>query len=84
MTKLACLRCGHIWIPRQDNPDRCPKCKSYRWNTEKKKDMDLSILDNLEGKELIIKSTELFNNATQKDRESINQYLFERALNKNR
>jgi len=82
MTKLTCLRCGHIWIPRQDVPNICPKCKSVRWNTEPKKDIDLSILDNLEGPELVIKTTELFNNATQKDRETINQYLFEKATKK--
>lgn len=82
MIQLTCLRCGHIWIPRKDNPERCPHCKSFRWDTEKRKDIDLSVLDNLEGPEMVIKATELFNTATQKDRESINQYLFERALKK--
>lgn len=28
-----CLRCGHKWIPRTDNPGRCPRCKSARWNS---------------------------------------------------
>jgi len=84
MIELTCLRCGHIWIPRQDNPERCPKCKSYRWNTKKKKDIDLSIFDDLDGPELVTKATELFKNATQKDRETINQYLFDRALKENK
>ena len=29
---LKCLRCGHTWIPRQENRSICPKCKSRNWN----------------------------------------------------
>lgn len=35
MQKLECLRCGHKWVPRIDNPRVCPnpKCKSAWWDT---------------------------------------------------
>lgn len=32
---LHCKRCGHSWLPRTDNPQKCPKCGSYRWNVPK-------------------------------------------------
>lgn len=33
-----CERCGHIWVPRDEDkePKVCPKCKSPYWNTPKK------------------------------------------------
>ena len=27
-----CVKCGHNWEPRSENPRRCPKCHSRRWN----------------------------------------------------
>ena len=27
-----CLKCGHSWEPRSENPRQCPKCQSRRWN----------------------------------------------------
>ena len=27
-----CLICGHNWEPRSENPVKCPKCYSRRWN----------------------------------------------------
>jgi len=33
---LECKRCGHKWIPRISNTVLCPKCRSARWNEEKK------------------------------------------------
>ena len=36
---LHCLRCGHSWIPRSDNPQKCPKCGSYHWNVAKESNM---------------------------------------------
>ena len=36
MIELTCLRCGHKWIPRTDNPAMCPACKSRVWNKPKK------------------------------------------------
>lgn len=27
-----CLICGHSWEPHSENPKRCPKCHSRRWN----------------------------------------------------
>ena len=27
-----CLICGHSWEPRSENPVKCPKCQSRRWN----------------------------------------------------
>jgi len=36
--KIKCLRCGHIWKPRNPNNIRiCPKCKSARFDEEKEK-----------------------------------------------
>ncbi len=29
---LACLRCGHRWVPKQAEIQMCPKCKSRLWN----------------------------------------------------
>jgi len=30
-----CMKCGHEWIPRVPNPQRCPNCLSYDWDKEK-------------------------------------------------
>lgn len=30
--KLTCLRCGHRWIPRQNDVRICPKCKTPYWD----------------------------------------------------
>lgn len=27
-----CVKCGHNWEPCSENPRRCPKCHSRRWN----------------------------------------------------
>lgn len=27
-----CLKCGHSWEPRSENPKQCPKCQSRQWN----------------------------------------------------
>lgn len=33
LSRLACLRCGHTWLPRSERaPVRCPRCKSPYWN----------------------------------------------------
>ena len=33
-----CLHCGYQWTPRiETEPKACPKCKSPRWNEEKRK-----------------------------------------------
>ena len=34
-TKI-CKKCGHEWIPRVPNPQRCPKCLSRDWDKEEK------------------------------------------------
>ena len=31
-----CLRCGHEWPSKQEQPIRCPKCKSPYWNKSRK------------------------------------------------
>lgn len=38
--KFVCERCGHEWIPRdnENEPRVCPKCKSPYWNTPRKAD----------------------------------------------
>lgn len=39
-----CERCGHEWLPRDENhePKVCPKCKSPYWDTPKKKQVAMS------------------------------------------
>lgn len=32
--RFTCLRCGHRWDSRVENPKACPACKSYKWETE--------------------------------------------------
>jgi predicted Zn-ribbon and HTH transcriptional regulator len=35
-----CERCGHKWVPREEERPRvCPKCKSAYWDTARKQDM---------------------------------------------
>ncbi len=36
MKKETCLRCGHEFVKRMDNPKVCPKCHSAWWQTPKK------------------------------------------------
>jgi Zn finger protein HypA/HybF involved in hydrogenase expression len=31
---LKCKKCGYQWFPRMENPTVCPKCKSYKWNSD--------------------------------------------------
>ena len=31
-----CLKCSHTWLSFVLNPNQCPKCKSKRWNRDKK------------------------------------------------
>jgi predicted Zn-ribbon and HTH transcriptional regulator len=33
---LACLRCGHHWVPRGRVIKICPRCKSRLWDVPKK------------------------------------------------
>lgn len=35
MNKEHCQKCGHDWDGRVENPECCPKCKSYDWNKTK-------------------------------------------------
>ena len=36
MNNLKCLRCGHDWVQRVENPKHCPKCISPYWNTPRR------------------------------------------------
>jgi len=38
MKNNQCIKCGHQWIPREEKPQVCPKCKSYNWNKIKDKE----------------------------------------------
>lgn len=31
--KLVCERCGHKWVPTQEEITMCPKCKSKHWHS---------------------------------------------------
>ena len=35
LPQLKCKRCGHLWIPRIENPIACPKCNSRCWNQDR-------------------------------------------------
>ena len=32
---IECLRCGHKWKPRIEDPKICPKCNSYKFDIPK-------------------------------------------------
>ena len=32
-----CVKCGHQWIPRKENPVQCPWCKNKNWQDSKTK-----------------------------------------------
>lgn len=36
-TQLKCLRpdCGHIWTPRGDEVNQCPKCRGFKFEEVK-------------------------------------------------
>lgn len=34
---VICQRCGHEWVPIVKDVRMCPKCKSVRFDTPKKK-----------------------------------------------
>ena len=36
MELLTCLRCQHTWLPRVENPVRCPSCNSPIWSKPRK------------------------------------------------
>jgi uncharacterized OB-fold protein len=36
LQKLKCLRCGHKWVPTQEEIRICPKCKSAYWDQHRK------------------------------------------------
>jgi predicted nucleic acid-binding Zn-ribbon protein len=35
ITKLECVKCGHIWIPKKEDVRQCPKCKTAYFNQKK-------------------------------------------------
>ena len=42
--KLCCKKCGHKWMPRQEDVRMCPKCKSVRWDREQSKKLFKKII----------------------------------------
>jgi len=34
----TCKQCDHQWVARTEYVQMCPRCKSYLWNTKKKKE----------------------------------------------
>jgi len=34
----TCKKCGYFWQSRIENPKTCPRCKSYTWNQEYKRE----------------------------------------------
>ena len=34
--QLKCKRCGYEWNPRKKDVRRCPGCKSFYWDRERK------------------------------------------------
>ena len=35
MDVCVCVKCGHTWVPRVENPLVCPCCKRYNWMCSK-------------------------------------------------
>lgn len=35
MENKKCIKCGHEWIARMENPRMCPRCKNYNWDKAK-------------------------------------------------
>ena len=31
MKQKKCIKCGHEWLPRINDPKQCPRCKNYDW-----------------------------------------------------
>jgi predicted Zn-ribbon and HTH transcriptional regulator len=38
MKKNKCKRCGYEWKSMVKKPKSCPKCKSYFWDRERRRD----------------------------------------------
>lgn len=36
LNKLACMKCGHVWVPRIPHVVQCPKCKSASFDKPKR------------------------------------------------
>lgn len=36
MKNLRCKRCGYRWKSRKEKPTQCPKCKSQKWDMNRK------------------------------------------------
>ena len=41
LPKLICQKCGHEWVPRQDEVRQCPNCKSVWWDQPKIKEYEV-------------------------------------------
>lgn len=37
ISRVKCNQCGHVWVPRIENPRQCARCHSVRWDKEPKK-----------------------------------------------
>lgn len=33
-TKRECEKCQYTWLPRSENPKRCPRCQAWLWPDE--------------------------------------------------
>ena len=38
--KLKCQKCGHRWIPRQEDVRQCPKCKTCYFHKPKERGVE--------------------------------------------
>lgn len=45
----VCVKCGHSWKKRTENPQECPSCKCRNWKA--KEVVELVLLENEEKKE---------------------------------
>gem|GEM_PF-2237066 len=30
-TKFVCKHCSHSWVPRKEQPKKCPNCRKSNW-----------------------------------------------------
>jgi len=57
LPKLFCKRCDYKWIPRiTEKPKRCPRCKSYYWDTNRGMEIALDKKAGRTGREWIPKN----------------------------
>lgn len=32
LTPITCQKCGRVWTPRVESPEKCPSCRTHDWD----------------------------------------------------